>query len=265
MGGAYHEAFDDWFLYYHQGFHDQMLYRVRKSDAEALFPKVLDKLERANPAALVPDVREGFQGWLETKPGKTDAVGLLARMRAARLDRLSHENPDLFKYVSEEEADARNRWERAQNYRWNLVFEFCLFGGLLLVALWPWFRGAGQVRWAIHLALLPVLFLAPYWLGYAQWTFTSLGPSGGVLYPHLLVRARTLPWTSWDTSIVQQLPQVLEPLSQTTGMPLVLSGGPSAGPCAALGLGIVPLMLVVSISLARRFKNGLGETVTQKG
>jgi hypothetical protein len=256
FGGVFYEAFDDWLLYYHQGFHGQFLYRVSRSDVEALFPKLLDKLERANPQALLPQVREGYHDWVKTRPARTDAMGLVAKIRAANHARLGKENPELLKYVSANEVDLRDRWQRAQGYKWNIVFESCLFCGLVLIAVWPWLRGAGPVRWAIHLALLPVLFLAPYWLGYAQWTFTSVGPSGGVLYPHLLLHARSLPWTSWDTRIVQNLPQVLEPLSQTSGSPMVLSGAPAAGPCLVLAASAV---LAIGIPVIVRLKKSWGK------
>src|SRR5438876_364621 len=95
--------------------------------------------------------------------------------------------------------------------------------------------------------LLPILFFLPYWLGYAQLTFTSAGPSSGVLYPWLLVWFRGLPWTSLDTTIVRSLPQILEPLSQTPGPMLSLTFFGGVGPVAATVMGVILGLAVTPI------------------
>jgi hypothetical protein len=237
-GGSYQPR-DGWFLYYVQGFHGQFLYRVSSAEALALFPAVVRKLQGAPPGALDADVEVGLREWLRADPGRTDAALLLAKLREARLARLQQTHPELHDYVLAEEDDFGKRWERAGRYAWNLVFEFVFLAGLILFAAWPWLRGGGPTRWAIHLGLLPLLFFLPFWLGYARLTFTSAGPSGGVLYPWLLSPFRGLGWTALDTAIVRRLPQVLEPLSQTPGPMLSLSGFGAVGPVAATVMSIV--------------------------
>jgi hypothetical protein len=75
------------------------------------------------------------------------------------------------------------------------------------------------------------------------------------LYPVLIAQFRgLLPWTSLDTTIVKSLPQLLEPLSQTTGPMLSLSGGGAVGPVAALIMsgGILLSVAALKIFAARR-------------
>jgi hypothetical protein len=129
-------------------------------------------------------------------------------------------------------------------------------------AAWPWLRGAGPARWAVHLGLVPLLFFLPYWLGYAQLTFTSAGPSGGILYPELLSHFRGLPWTGLDTAVLRVLPQVLEPLSQTPGPMLSLTNfggvGPVAGTVLSLLVGGMVLGAGLGIGKVRKVREGEG-------
>src|SRR5205823_5088202 len=75
--------------------------------------------------------------------------------------------------------------------------------------------------------------------GSTQLTFTSAGPSGGVLYPWLLREFRGLPWTAWDSALVRNLPQLLEPLSQTPGPMMSLSFFGGVGPVAVTVLSVL--------------------------
>src|SRR5438067_304339 len=120
------------------------------------------------------------------------------------------------------EGTSAERWERVRRYDWSASGEFVYLSALVVFAAWPWLRNGRPLRWAVHLGLVPVLLFLPYWLGYAGFTFTSAGPSGGVLYPWLIVWFGRLPWTALDTAIVSRLPPVLEPYSQTPGPMLSL-------------------------------------------
>src|SRR5262249_36151402 len=153
------------------------------------------KLEAARPGSLPPDVETGFHTWLAADPGRADAESLLANIREARFNWARLDNQGVYEFLLWEEEDFDRRWDRAGRYWCNLLFEFVCLAFLILFAAWPWLRGAGWWRWAVHLGLLPVLFFLPYWLGYATFTFTSVGPSGGVLYPWLLYRfGGRFPW-----------------------------------------------------------------------
>jgi hypothetical protein len=263
--GGFYEPRDGWFIYYAQGFHGQFLYRVQAADASALLPKVVEKLRRAPAGLLNPDVEQGFRDWARTGAAADDAAGFLAHVRAAQLARLLPMNPRLHdEIVSETEFD--ERWQRVGRYHWNVGFEFVFLAGLILFAAWPWIRGSGRVRWAVHLGLLPVLFCLPYWFGYAQFTFTSAGPSGGVLYPWLLAMLRGLPWTRLDTAIVRELPPVLEPLSQTPGPMLSLTNFGGPGPITAVGLGLAAgLAVFLADAMFRRLRAAPPRQLSARG
>jgi hypothetical protein len=245
---------DGWFIYYDQGMHEQLLYRVDAPAAVALFPKVVEKLRGAPPGLLHRDVESGFREWLGSGARPDDAAGFLATLRESRLARLRQSDPTLFDSVRASDDEFTERWGRAARYHWNGWFEFLFFGCLILFAAWPWLRRSGPFGWAIHLGLLPMLFCLPYWLGYAQLTFTSLGPSGGILYPWLLGGLRDLPWTSLDRAIVQDLPQPLEPLSQTPGpmLSLTIFRGPAPVGMAVLGLGVTLAVFIVGEMIRQR-------------
>jgi hypothetical protein len=229
---------DGWFIYAVQGGHGEFLYRVKAADAEADFPRILQRLQAAPPGALWPDVEDGYRAWVRTNPDPSDAMGLLARIREARLARLHQEDINLFQHEHARDASFNERWRRIQQYSLNIIFEFLYLFFLIVFAAWPWLRNGGLVRWALHFTLLPFLFFLPFWLGYAPFTFTSAGPTGGVIYPWLVVQFRGGTWTSADTFIVRLLPRVLEPLSQTPGPMLSLSGGGAVGPFAVAIMGL---------------------------
>jgi len=242
---GYYRPRDGWFIYYDQGFHGQFLHRVPASEAIALFEKLVDKLLKVPPGVLRPDVEQGLKNWLDRGADPEDAAGFLARVHEARLDRARHsKDPGALQRALSREEEFDERWERIGRYRWNLRFEFAFLTGLILFAAWPWLRGAGRTRCAIHLALVPTLLCLPYWLGYAQLTFTSAGPGGGVLYPFLLLLLRGLPWSDLDTMILRNLPQPLEPLSQTPGPIMSVSGSGGVGPVGTLVLGLVVFAVI---------------------
>jgi hypothetical protein len=235
FGGIYQPR-DGWFIYYLQGFHGQQLYRVRPPEALADFPVVVEKLRHAPPNTLPPFIVNGFQEWVRADPTQSDAEALLGKLRDARFDYLRQVHPEGVEYLQSQDNDFTERWQRARRYPLNWIVEFLFLAGLILWAAWPWLRKSGPLAWGIHLGLSPVFFFLPYLLGYARLTFTSAGPSGGVLYPWLLLGFRDVPWTRLDTSIMGHVPQILEPLNQTAGPMLSLSGLGGVGPVAVLAM-----------------------------
>jgi hypothetical protein len=256
-GGGIYQPRDGWFIYYRQGFHERFLYRVKAAEALGLFPPVVRRLEGAPPGALAPDVETGARAWLQADPTRTDASRLLREVWQAELARLRQTDRELYEFVRDEEDAFSERWERTQHYHRNLAFEFLFLTGVILFAAWPWLRGSGRWAWAVHLGLIPVLFFLPLWLGYAQYTFTSRGPSGGVLYPWLVLNAPRLPWTGLDTVLVRNLPPLLEPISQTPGPMLSLTRfGFPVGPVAAVLLGAAVAGSILGFRVGRRRLEG---------
>jgi hypothetical protein len=95
-------------------------------------------------------------------------------------------------------------------------------------------------------------------------TFTSRGPSGGVLYPWLLAGFRGLPWTFLDTAIARRLPQPLEPLPQTPGpmLSLTVFGGP--GPVAVTSMGVVVALAVITVGEVIRRHRHVGRVGSEE-
>jgi hypothetical protein len=241
--GSFYLPRDGWCIYYRQGFHGSDLYRVRNEEVAALFPKVVERLEKAPPGILNPDVENGYRAWAEPGSGPKDFANFLSKVQQARLKRIEKNNPRLYDEIRTEDYFGL-RWERARRYYWNIIFEFAFFTSLIVWAAWPWLRQSGRFRWALHITLLPILFVLPFWLGYAQFSFTSVGPVGGVIYPYLVMICRGLPWTSIDTVIVRNLPPILEPLSQESGRILSLTYFGAPGPVAVATLGLAAGLLV---------------------
>ena len=211
---------------------------ITESTAMADFPAVVKSLE-AQPQGDPPTVfQKGFAAWKRSRAAEDDAAGLLNEIRKARLENLKREVPELYEEVAAE-GQFPLRWERARRYWLTCLFEFLFLAGLLVFAAIPWVRGAGRLSWSIHLGLVPVLLFVPFWLGYVPLAFTSAWPSGGVVYPSLIIHFRGVLWTGLDTAFIEHVPKVLEPLWQPTGECMALTGLGAVGPVAAVGIGIL--------------------------
>ena len=233
---------DGWYVYYEQGIHGQFLYRLPRSEALADYPEVLRSLDEA---VQQEDAAPGLCQLYSELEQRRSAIEqnpdeLLALIRNTRVKKLKQEDESDYRYFLSTEEDFAERWRRIQRYWLNVVLECVFFTGLTLFAFWPWLRGKGRATMSIHFGLIPSLLLLPYFLGYATWTFTPAGPSGGVLYPFAILPAR-------GASVLGQLdqwgweafPKILEPLSQRLGPMLAVSGMGAPGPASALMIGAI--------------------------
>lgn len=253
--GGIHAPRDGWYIYYDQSLHRQRLYRVSRAAAVADFPRVLELIERADhsePLRLINQayaVIDGQRAAIEQDPDR-----FLRLMRDKTLTSLKQRKESTYQYALREEQYFEERWNRMGRFWMNVVFEIAHLAGLTLFAAWPWLRSQSKWRWSIHLALVPLLLFLPFYLGYCQWTFTSVGPSGGALYPWIIVWLRGLaPWTPVDLWILERTPQILEPLSQQTGPWISMSGREPFGPVAAIVSGAVIFGLVFSVLSVREW------------
>ena len=147
------------------------------------------------------------------------------------------------------------RWHRAKWYWANLFFEWVFLSGLVLLLLWPVLNRVGAARWAAHYAAAPILFMLPVYLGYATFTFTSAGPSGGVLYPFLISRIHGGTFTRFDEQILPFVPQILEPLSTPIGPPMALTGMGMPGPVTMVSAGLLLGIIVFIVRLVQRMRS----------
>ena len=141
--------------------------------------------------------------------------------------------------MSWDENEAFNvRWDRAKRYWLTATFEFVWLAGVIVFAAMPWLRNAGRLGWSIHWGLIPILLYIPWFFGYAQLTFSSLCPAGGIVYPWVISPFGLLPWTEADLAVMKHVPTLLEPLSQLPGSWFGLLGFSGPGPFGNTGLGV---------------------------
>ncbi len=242
MGGVYPPR-DGWYIYYVQGLHSQILYRLPRRLAVADFGEVVRTIKaRANekdpPTKLMLATAVLEQ---DRPPPELTAEQFLSLLHAERLKSLRNKGKSAYDYAISEDQAFEERWARTRRYWANICFECVYFSGLSLFALWPWLRAKRSAwSWSLHLGSLPLLLMLPFYCGYAPWTFTSAGPGGGVLYPWVISWFRGFPvWTSADQWVLQNFPKVLEPLSQILGPWHVISGTGTLGPVIAVALGAV--------------------------
>jgi hypothetical protein len=239
--GGFYQPRDGWYIYYSQGIFQQFLFRVPRAQAVAAFPEVVRRirlsanatnaLSSVGMAAAVLDRNPAVAG-----PSPEQFLSLL---RDERLNSLLNQHSSLYDYAVTDEQEFSKRWTRIRHYWMNVVCESVYFGGLTLFALWPWLRGKGSWCWGLHLGSLPVLLMLPYYCGYAAWTFSDPGPSGGVLYPWIIFWLRDSPtWTGADHWVFEHIPKILVPLSQSPGPAFDGTGCGALGPVTALAIGV---------------------------
>jgi hypothetical protein len=190
--------------------------------------------ERVSPATLAASA---VGGWAQ--PDGQPWAGLLSIQEAE--ERLRVFRPDAafssVRYHRDNEKHLDQWWEQARHWHWNAVGEFGYLAALLLFAAWPWLRDLHSWRWGLHLGLLPVLFFLPYWLGYACCSSLSLGPSGGVLYPSLVLASPQLPAVPFDVWVWKLFPRVLVSWSYPVGNNGLIQTDILAGSFRGIGPG----------------------------
>ncbi len=233
--------------------------QVTDADVEAALPEVIRRLEAAREDELRPSVLAGYQAWAASPDkGQTGTAGLLAQIRLAELAERLEEDNDRYMYKLVDEACVAEVQQRASRYHVNIIFEFCHLSVVVFFAAWPWLWKKGRWAWTIHAALAPPLFHLPYFLGYCPLAMTSAGPVGGALYPLLLVMSSGRGGgMGFDALVYEHLPYLLEPISQTPGPMIAITGGavsPTASLGSGLALGIVTFAACTALSCWRRRK-----------
>jgi hypothetical protein len=189
--GDVHGPWDGWY-YYGVGGRNGGIYiegrptcRVSENEVNADFERVVQALRSPPPGVEYRErIRAGFRTW-EERPDKSYKVPtvLLNDLRKARDAEVGVKNPRLVGHYYEldtafEEGHIRSKW-----YWSTIAFEWLFLSGLVLFAAWPAIRRLSWNRWALHLALIPFMFLLPAYQGYGTHSFiASVGPYGGIIY-----------------------------------------------------------------------------------
>ena len=231
------------------------VYGVPSGGVARLLPRVLQDLAVGyRVGALRPAVAAGYGRWAVSTTARSTrdsiaAAALLVRyLYDAELEASLEDFPSAASDLRLRAMDARERWERAERVWITAGFEVAFLTGWLLFVAWPWLRGAGATRWALHFGLAPLLLYLPHALGYAPAVFHAR-PSGGLVYPALIVLfllpALLFPRTPLDVVARNELPDVLEPLNQVPTTPATwLSPSVGLGPTGVILYGLALAALV---------------------
>lgn len=251
---------DGWYYYEVSGrdggffMHGNPIHRVPEAEVVADFDRVV-KLLQSPPSGVEyrERVRAGYRKWNERPDNSAKGpTYLLSDLRRAREAELGVKDPSLVGYHYQKETQIEERHIRSRWYWSAIAFEWLFLSGLVLFAAWPALKGLGWKRWAIHLGLSPLLFMLPAFLGYATYSFTSAGPTGGIVYPFLLEALPRSSCNEVDLVILRHLPPLLEPMSSRLHSPAVLSGRGMPGPTNVLLVGVFMSLLVAAIHIGHR-------------
>jgi hypothetical protein len=242
------------YIYESSHFHGSDLYGVPEDEIASLFDSAIKDIKEASERKeWRPDHEKGFQKWLANGGDvRRDIPGLLQAIEQVRSARWEKEAPEMVQWHIAANDYREGVLQRADHYWATQLFECILLSSLAWLLLWPLFFRCRWWLWAILYGLVPVLFFMPLYLGYACFTFTSRGPSGGIAYPWLVVWfAGDWTWFAWDKTLVESLPRLLDPLSTPIGIPMVLSGRGMPPPSLALRWGLALAGAVSACSFLR--------------
>lgn len=253
----------DWAAYEERGLHRSWLYFASMPEAMQRFDEVVSELDRRLKQGDDSPFVQGYAAWREKNPNSRDPESLIVSIKAKLNERRATWGIDSLALAVAQEHQFWQRWPRAKWYWANFAFEWSYLTGLAVWTVWPGIRRRGPWSWAVHTAALPFLFWLPAFLGYASWSFTSAGPSGGIVYPYLLIFTRGRNCNMLDQWLLAHTPQILEPLSTPNGHFVSISGGmpgPTAAVLPGLILGVFAfLVAVVARQLQRKSQPESGE------
>jgi hypothetical protein len=251
---------DGWLIFQLHHLHGSTLFKAKENEVAAELSWACRELEtgivKKKPASCIS---LGYLAWKKAEEKeRRGVIGLMDRIETAFCEK----SPEKNGYRALDQYDFNRRIRQAKWYWANIGFEFIFLSGLVWFVAWPATRHKPPWQVALHLGLIPILFMFPVYLGYSTYTFTSRGPSGGVLYPWLLVFCRGGFMNDLDKEMIEYLPQILEPLSQGIGNPMVLSGTGMPGPITTLKVGICLAILAYVILWLNGFrkKKSLGQS-----
>jgi hypothetical protein len=250
---------DDMCIYEISGLHGTYLFSVPRETILSTFPQALRQFEQdlqdRDPNSFFPKVYEEWRDDSTIDHESPDRLLEIINEGYARR-RQERASSDEVPYGDGIQLEQYHRSYRLMQAKWywaNFAFEFLFFTGLIWFVLWPGIKNKGICAWARRLVTLPLLFYLPVYMGYASYTFTSRGPSGGILYPFAVTIFLGGSINRIDIEIIKRVPRLLEPLSQGIGQWTTLSGRSMPGPTYLLGFGVALGSLVLIFSGVDKF------------
>lgn len=175
--------------------------------------------------AAEPRTPENFPGaayarWKKLRPDDQTIETLHECINEAVLARMQAESSRPGITGMDQWRDDLIRVVQSAHFYWaNVPFEILYLSALLWWLAWPCLRGSHWIRHYLHLALFPVLFYLPYWLGYCIASMPPWGPGGGILYPWLLWFSQPS-WitTGLDWHFLLAVPPLLSVINQGSSL-----------------------------------------------
>jgi hypothetical protein len=251
-GGYAYFPDDGWAAYSLSHMHGSDLFRVREDEVLSHFESVKSALQAAADRNDDTPYVRGYNAWQARDRQYLTPARLLNELQRAQRESLAASDANSLTFAVIEEQYFWERWQRLSWYWANFVFEWAFLTGLALLIAWPGIHRLSHFRWAVHAGFFPLLFMSPIYLGYATYSLTSAGPSGGILYPYLLRVTFGGRCNELDRWLLAHTPQVLEPLSSPIGGWVALSGRGMLGPTSAIYYGLLVAVAVVFISVGSR-------------
>jgi hypothetical protein len=235
--GFYVSADHGHFVYASFGYHGLLLSRVSVADAERLLAAAETQLRpRAAAGDTMDDGAEAYRRW-QAVPGPVGRTveRYFTLVRAAQLDRIRSANPAAAASHLGDERDAKEMIAKTHRYWATVSFDAAWLVLVLACALLPFWRHPTLLRFASTWTLLPLLFHAPHFLGFASFARPPWGPTGGVLYPWLLFLSGGTWLKPWEVTFLNAMPHPLAFLSQDPAGPVLsITGAPGRGPLLVL-------------------------------
>lgn len=245
-GHAYYPS-EGWVAYTLSHFHGSDLYLVKESEAIEAFEAVKVSLLESSERDEDTEFTRGFHEWRSQERGFQTPCDLYFAIRRAQRQIWYATDGLSATIADQEESSFWRRWRHLKWYWANYVFEWTYLTGLTLFLVWPGIRGLSIDRWAVHLGLGPFAFMIPMYLGYATFSYTSAGLSGGIVYPYLIRATAYGHCNRWDRWLLAHCPPIIEPLSAPIGEWVSISGGGMPGPTSVVKFGLLIAVVVVSI------------------
>lgn len=186
--------------------------------------------------------------------GKDAAVLLREFLRQSRLEDARFTNVETAglywpQQMEAEEDEIHRRWRSHQSHQASALLEWAFFTLVVVFAAWPNIIHASPIRWAIHWALLPLLLLSPFYLGYGFAAVAGSELCGEVLYADLI---RCLPETELselDRSILDHIPHLLGSVRPKIAQPISVGASPISESLLRSKVGLVAPSVAISLGL----------------
>jgi len=244
---------ETWAAYDEANLHGSRMYYVPIDEVMADFTAVVAAFQQAQASGSKLISVQDYLTWRDDPKSSHDALSLVKHIRQGRRRHAWERRSDSVSSYAERDLLFHRRWRQCDWYWASVPFEWLHLTGLTLFVMWPGIRRQSIFHWAAHVAGVPMLFFGPLYLGYATMSLTSAGPSGGILYPWLLLLCRGGSTTSLDEQLLKYVPPLLEPLSAPIGIPMALTGFGMPGPTSAALNGITSAVLLLATHFGYRW------------